>query len=53
MSGEQRSGRAVSDESSAARTLVGYWTELPHDWQAVVLGALVLAIVATGVQIPW
>ncbi|MGN8217357.1 hypothetical protein ACTG0T_03255 [Halococcus morrhuae DSM 1307] len=53
MSNEQQSGGTVGGESSATRTLVSYWTELPHDWQAVVLGALVLVIVATGVQIPW
>lgn len=53
MSNEQQSGGAMNDESNAGRTLARYWTELPHDWQAVVLGALVLVIVATGVQIPW
>ncbi|WP_256684549.1 hypothetical protein [Halococcus qingdaonensis] len=53
MSNEQQSGGTVGGESSAARTLASYWTELPHDWQAVVLGALVLVIVASGVQIPW
>jgi hypothetical protein len=53
MSNEQQSGGAMNDGSSAAGRLARYWTELPHDWQAVVLGALVLVIVATGVQIPW
>lgn len=53
MSNEQQSGGTVGGESSATRAVASYWTELPHDWQAVVLGALVLVIVAAGVQIPW
>lgn len=53
MSNEQQSGGAMNDGSSGAGRVAQYWTELPHDWQAVVLGALVLVIVATGVQIPW
>lgn len=29
------------------------WRRLAHDWQAVVLGALVVVVVFAGVPIPW
>ncbi|WP_272913428.1 hypothetical protein [Halococcus sediminicola] len=43
----------MDNDSNMMRTLARYWTALSHDWQAVVLGALVLLVVAAGVPIPW
>lgn len=43
----------MDNDSNAMGALARYWTGLSHDWQAVVLGALVLLVVAAGVPIPW
>ena len=53
MSNERQRGGHTDGEPSAVGTLARYWAELSHDWQAVVLGAFVLLVVATGVPIPW
>ena len=29
------------------------WKQLAHDWQAVLLGALMLMFVLAGISIPW
>lgn len=29
------------------------WKQLAHDWQAVLLGLLVVVVVSVGMSIPW
>ncbi|WP_255409229.1 MULTISPECIES: hypothetical protein [Halococcus] len=43
----------MNDGSRAVASVARWWSDLDGGWRAVLLGTVLVAVVLTGIRIPW